>query len=271
MGMLTGRVAAITGGASGMGRSVALRFAAEGAHVVVLDLNEKLGDAVVEELKASGAERPVFQVVDVSSPESVRAAFNTVGSTTDGVDVLVTCAGIRSIAPPLELHETEWQQVLAVNLSGTFYCCQEAARQMVKKKRGAIVTVASTAGLRAYESRPAYSASNGGVIALTHSLARDLAPLGVRVNCICPGMTKTPFTAAYFEDENLVANLARVIPLGRPAEPEEIAAGALFLASELSSYVSGVILPIDGGHITAVTFDPGGAADSVFTRATPVR
>jgi NAD(P)-dependent dehydrogenase (short-subunit alcohol dehydrogenase family) len=268
MGMLDGRIAVVTGGASGMGRAVAERFSAEGARVAVLDTNQDLGQEVADKLVRDGYSGTFFMRVDVGSAEDVAAAFAEIASYAGQVDTLVNCAGIREIVSPLELEAGDWERIVAVNLSGTFYCCQQAARQMVAKGHGTIVNISSTAGLRAYENRPAYSASKSGVLGLTQSLARDLAPRGIRVNCICPGMTRTPFTERYFEDGNFRQNIPLVVPMGRYAEPEEIASGALYLTSELSSYVSGAVLPIDGGHTTVATFNVMGLTDSAFSAST---
>jgi NAD(P)-dependent dehydrogenase (short-subunit alcohol dehydrogenase family) len=227
--MLDGRVAAITGGASGIGRAIAMRFASEGARVAILDMNAESAEEVIAELLDAGAREPFFVEIDVRDGDSVDAVFNEIARRAGGVDILVTSAGIRTISDPLDLDRDQWEREIGVNLTGTFYCCQAAARQMVQSGRGgAIVTISSTAGLLAYENRPAYCASKFGVIGITKSLARDLGSRGIRVNSICPGLTRTPFTEAFFSDEDLIRSLPQIVPLGEPGTPDVIADGALF-------------------------------------------
>lgn len=263
--LLENKVAAVTGGASGIGREIALTYAREGAQVVVLDVNAAQAEAVVEEVRDAGGREPFSVRVDVRSGESVDEAFATVADRAGGVDVLVNSAGVREIAHPLELDRGEWDNVLAINLTGTFYCCQAAGRQMVGRGGGAIVNLSSAAGLMAYENRPAYTASKFGVIGITKSLARDLGAQGIRVNAICPGLMRTPFTEFYFTDEEFVQNIPRVVPLGTYGVPQYIAQGALFLASDMAQYVTGVVLPIDGGATVASTFNLSTKKDSPFS------
>ena len=264
--MLNERVAAITGGASGIGRATALRFASEGARVAILDTNGDLAEELVAEIVEAGGAEPFHVPADVADGDSVDAAFAEIERRAGSTDVLVTSAGIRAISDPLELDRDRWEREIAVNLTGTFYCAQAAARQMVASGRGgSIVTISSTAGILAYENRPAYSASKFGVIGITKSLARDLGSRGIRVNCICPGLMRTPFTEAFFADEDLVRSLPRIVPIGTPGTPDVVADGALFLASDLSRYVSGVVLPIDGGQSTVASFNVAGKADSPFS------
>lgn len=263
--LLENKVAAITGAASGIGREIALAYAAEGAQIVVLDVDSQRGEAVVEELRGASGRDPFYVPIDVRSGESVDEAFGTIAERAGGVDIAVNSAGVREIAHPLELDRAEWDNVLAINLTGTFYCCQAAGRQMVARGGGAIVNISSTAGLMAYENRPAYTASKFGVIGITKSLARDLGPLRIRVNAICPGLMRTPFTEFYFTDEEFVQNIPRVVPLGTYGLPTYIAQGALFLASDMAQYVTGVVLPIDGGHTIATTFNLSTKKDSPFS------
>ena len=239
--LLEGRVALVTGAGSGIGREIAELFAREGARVVGLD---RTGEALLH--------------ADVRNPAEVEAAVAQVGE----LDVLVNCAGVREIGDVYSLPADEWENVIAVNLSGTFYCCQAAARRMRETGGGAIVNMSSVGGLIGLSHRPAYTASKHGVVGLTKSLARDLAPDGIRVNAICPGLIRTALTEQYFADEAFERNLTTIVPQGRHGEASEVAAAALFLASDLASYVNGVALTVDGGWLAEKSFAAAEAADS---------
>jgi NAD(P)-dependent dehydrogenase (short-subunit alcohol dehydrogenase family) len=162
----------------------------------------------------------------------------------------------------------EWDNVIAVNLSGTFYCCQAAARHMRESGRGAIVNIASVGGLIGLARRPAYTASKHGVVGLTKSLARDLGPAGIRVNAICPGLVRTPLTEQYFAEAAFEAGLETVVPQGRVGTAGDVADAALYLASDQSGYVNGVALTVDGGWLAEKSFAAGEAAAATFLAAT---
>jgi NAD(P)-dependent dehydrogenase (short-subunit alcohol dehydrogenase family) len=257
--MLKNKVAVVTGAGSGLGRGIALRFKAEGASIVALDRDLEAARRVADELGGS-AEGHRAIGVDVSAADEVTGAFEEIGR----LDVLVNSAGIREIRPPLELAAEEWDRVIAVNLSGTFYCSQAAARRMSAEGSGSIVNISSVTGLTGFALRPAYSASKAGILGLTRSLSQDLAPLGVRINAICPGLISTPLTEAYLEDDDFIRRLSMTIPMARAGEPEDIAQAALYLASDMSKFVTGIALPVDGGFVAAGTFDPTGEG-SAFT------
>ena len=242
--LLQDRIALVTGSASGIGADVAALFAVEGATVVGFD-------------RADG---------DVRVPADVERAVSAAAERHGRIDVVVNSAGVREIGDPVSLPTAEWDNVLAVNLSGTFYVCQSAARHMRESGGGAIVNIASVGGLIGLSHRPAYTAAKHGVVGLTKSLARDLAPDRIRVNVICPGVIRTPLTESYFDDASFEASLATTVPLGRVGQPRDVANAALYLASELSSYVTGVALPVDGGWLAEKSFVSGDAA-STFLRA----
>lgn len=265
---LRGKVIAITGGGSGLGREMALLFARQGARVAVLDRAADSARAVVDELNADQGQEHLALTVDVSSAQDVNETFDRLAREASGVYGLVNSAGIREIASVLELTPAEWERVLAVNLSGTFYCSQAAARQMLASGTGAIVNISSVAGLVAFDNRPAYTASKAGVVGLTKSFAKELAPRGVRVNAICPGLMRTPLTESYFEDEQFERNIGVTVPLGRPGLPHEIAEIALFLLSPASSLISGVALAADGAFMASGTFDIS-QGDSPFRKSRP--
>ncbi len=232
---LTGKVALVTGGLSGIGAAVARRFAEEGATVVVADIAAGEGDALR---------------MDVADAAQVGAGFTAVEARHGRLDLLVHCAGIARDIPFLETPLAVFDQVVAVNLRGTFLVCQAAARMMARTGAGSIVTIGSVSGMRGNVGRAAYGASKGGVATMTQVMAVDLAGHGVRVNCIAPGPVETAMVAAV-HDAEIRAAWTQAIPLARYGTPEEIAAAALFLCSDEASFVTGHVLAVDGGFLGA--------------------
>ncbi len=262
--LLEQRVAVITGASGGIGRQIALLFAAEGARVAACDRDRDAGELLVEELRAAGAEQPFFVGGDVRSADEVESAAETIVRKAGRIDLLVSCAGVREIGDVYELAAAEWENVIAVNLSGVFYWCRSAARRMRETGGGSIVNIASVGGLVGLSHRPAYTASKHGVVGLTKSLARDLAADGIRVNVICPGLIRTALTEPYFADERFERGLELVVPQGRAGTPGEVAQAALYLASDLASYVTGSALTVDGGWLAEKSFASTGEGASTF-------
>lgn len=245
---LADRPVLVTGAASGIGRATCARLGAEGARVALLDRNADLLATVVRDLGGGLA-----LVADVSDEDAVRAAVERAATAFGGLHGLVTCAGIfdPDDGPPLaNVTRETFERTLAVNLTGTFLVVKHALPHLARGG-GAIVTIGSTAGLRGHGLGSGYTASKGGVIALTRLVAFQYGSQGVRANCICPGATDTPMTGGAFKQAEWVARLKRSVPLGRAAEPEEIGNVACHLLSDDASYLNGQIIAVDGGGSAA--------------------
>lgn len=241
---LKGKNVLVTGGASGIGQATAARFLDEGCAVCVLDRSAEARARVAEELPGLAA----VLDADVAVMGQVRKAFQEAVDRMGSVDVLINNAGISIRHDFLDISAEDWDTVLGVNLTGVFNVAQTAARHMVDKGSGVILNTASTAGNNGYPHYADYSASKGGVIALTQAMALELAPV-VRVNAISPGYVLTPMQRAEYSDEMLAA-VNRKIPMGRHAKPEEIAALFAFLASEDAAFATGQVYVMDGAETT---------------------
>jgi meso-butanediol dehydrogenase/(S,S)-butanediol dehydrogenase/diacetyl reductase len=241
---LEGKKVVVTGGASGIGQATAARFVEEGCAVCVFDHSADARTRVRRELPRLAA---VIDA-DVSRLEQVQAAFAEATECMGAVDIVINNAGISIRHDFLDITPEEWGRVLDVNLKGVFYVAQTAARHMVEKGSGVILNTASTAGSTGYPHYADYSASKGGVIALTYAMALELAP-AVRVNAVSPGYVLTPMQRAEYSDAMLEA-VNRKIPLGRHCKPEEIAALFAFLASEDAAFATGQVYVMDGAETT---------------------
>jgi len=250
MSDMAGRTAVVTGASSGIGRATALALAGAGAAVALLDLpGSGLGD-IADLCRGAGARATAIEA-DVGDSAAVADAFARAEGV-GAVDAVFHGAGISTVVPAVETSDEQWARQLRTNLTGTFHVLRAAARLMIGRRRGAIVTTASELALTGQAGYFAYTASKGGVLAMTRVLAAELAPYGVRVNSVCPGAVQTPLLAAEFEladDPALERELCeRTIAFGRIARPEEIASAVLFLLSDCSSYMTGSQLVVDGGR-----------------------
>jgi NAD(P)-dependent dehydrogenase (short-subunit alcohol dehydrogenase family) len=253
---LKGRAAIVTGAGSGIGAATALLFHRLGAEVVAADLDLAAAERTAAAAASAGGSDEGGGVravaVDVRDEESVKAMIDVAQGLAGRLDVLVNVAGIGSTTRAPDTALRDWEEVFAVNVTGTFLCCKHALRHMVEQGDGAIVNVASVAGLVGLRSRAAYCASKGAVIALTRALAVDHVGDGVRVNSICPGTVDSPWVRRLIDDagESLEELRARQ-PMGRLGTTEEIAQAALYLASDASRFCTGTALVVDGGLTAA--------------------
>ena len=252
-GRLEGKVAVITGAASGQGRAAARLFAKEGARVVVADLNDEGAQEVVRDITDSGGEAATARV-DVSREAEVEDMIRQAVEEFGRLDVLFNNAGVgysasdrMKMASVVETPEKDWDAILAINLKGVAMGCKHAIPIMEEQGGGAIVNNASINALVGLPGADAYTAAKGGIVSLTRVLAVDWGPKNIRINCICPGGVETPMIAPVLSDEQVLSLMRESTPLGRLARPEEIAQVALFLASDEASYLNGAIIPVDGG------------------------
>jgi NAD(P)-dependent dehydrogenase (short-subunit alcohol dehydrogenase family) len=246
---LKDKVAIITGSGSGIGRAAALIFARERAKVVVADIDESAAKKTVEEIEANGGEAIPFQV-DVTDESRVKEMAETVRGKYGKLNVLFNNAGMQNIGTVSQVTEEDWDKVFAVNVKSVLFCSKYAIPLMIESGGGSIVNVGSVAGVVGVPNLAAYCAAKGAVIALTRNMALDLAAHKIRVNCINPGTTLTPLIQELLKtDDTEAKRQARLAkyPIGRFGHPDEIAAAALFLASDEASFSTGSALHVDGG------------------------
>lgn len=252
-GRLAGKAAIVTGGAVGIGRATCRLFAAQGCAVGVLDVDGAAARTCAEEIVADGR-RAVALEANVTVLDDAINAVSEIEKAFGGLDVLVNNAGVIGRGTVESTDEAEWHRVLAVNLTGVFLMSKASVPAMRRRGGGSIINVSSAAGLAAWYDQAAYDASKGGVVNLTRSMALDLARDGIRANCLVPAHVVTPMSENFIAAGGAEARAARertlaAIPMGRFCEPEEIAQGAVFLASDESSYATGSTLVLDGGYL----------------------
>lgn len=244
------RVAVVTGGGSGLGESIAVQFGRDGHRVAVLDINGDGADKVAAEIQANGGQALAVRV-DVAEPDSVTAAFDTVRSAYGTVGILVTSAALGGFTRFDRITLEEWNRYLAVNLTGTFLCMQNVLTDMVGAEWGRIVTISSAAGQKGASRQGHYSATKGGVIALTKSVALDYASKGITVNTVPPFVVDTPMLREQQRENKLppAEFLMKAIPAGRLGTGEDIAAMCGFLCSDAAGYVTGQVIGVNGGAV----------------------
>jgi NAD(P)-dependent dehydrogenase (short-subunit alcohol dehydrogenase family) len=246
---LEGRVALVTGGASGIGRATATLFAERGASVMIADLDARAAATAASEISSESDARVEAVGVDVSDPEQVAAMVSAAVAAFGRLDLAVNNAGTPGTFAPLPDQRLEdWQRTVAVNLTGTFLCVQAEVPAIIDAGGGAIVNVASAAGLIGFANLPAYVASKHGVVGLTKSVALEYARSGIRVNAVCPGNVHTPMLEGFVGgDQKALQGMGKVTPVGRLARPSEIAEAILWLCSDAASFVTGHAMAVDGG------------------------
>ena len=246
----TGRVAVITGAASGMGLAIARQLAAQGARVGLLDMQGEAAQRAADTLRESGATALAAEA-DVTDRTAVDAALNKVRAQLGPIEIMVTSAGLDAFEPFTEIARESWERVLAVNLTGTFHCLQAAVSDMIEARWGRMVTIASSSAQSGAPRMAHYVASKAGVIGLTKALALDLAAYGITVNCVPPGVIDTPMLrrAETGGEIGKLEKVARMIPVGRLGTPEEIAAACGFLCSDEAAFITGQVLGVNGGMV----------------------
>ncbi len=245
---LSNKVVIVTGGGSGLGRDISLSMARAGASVAVADINGVAGQGTVDEIAGMQGEAILVQL-DVANCRAVTEMCDAVVARLGAIHILVNSAGITKRLPPLEFPEEDFDRIIAVNLKGTFLCCQACARQMAKQGGGKIVNLTSIGGTVALPNTVAYCASKGGVVQMTRALALDLAPYKINVNAVAPSLANTPIAATVFQNEKTLEWFLSKVPLGRLCQPEDVSAAVLFLSSPASDFITGHIMAVDGGYV----------------------
>ncbi|MBR6066263.1 MAG: 3-oxoacyl-ACP reductase FabG [Bacteroidales bacterium] len=244
MKRLENRVAIITGGTAGIGAATAIKFAQEGAKVILWARNAERGNAFIEKMKGMGLEAE-FDAIDSSNYEAVCEAAKRVNDKYGKIDILINNAGITNDSTLKKMTIEQWQQVIDINLSGSFYCIKAITPYMLEKGYGRIVNASSVVALYGNFGQTNYVATKAGLIGMTKTLARELGKKGITVNAVAPGFIETDMVAKM--PENVLDGMRAKVPVGRLGQPEEIASAYLFLASEEAAYINGATLSVDGG------------------------
>ena len=244
--LLKDRVAIITGGARGIGRQIALSFAKEGADIALCDVNAEALAVTQKDIEAMGR-KAVTGVVDVTKSDQVESFVQKTLDKFGKIDILVNNAGITKDGLLVRMSESDWDAVIAVNLKGAFNCTKAVSKIMMKQRDGRIVNMASIIGIMGNAGQANYAASKGGLIALTKTVAKELASRNVRANAIAPGFIQTEMTAKL--PDNVKSEMLKFVPLARFGTVQDVANLALFLASDNSSYITGQVIQVDGGMV----------------------
>jgi len=244
MKRLENKVAIVTGGAAGIGKATATRFAQEGAKVVIWDLDEQHGNDLVKELTNQG-HTAVFGKVNTANYQEIETAAKSVFAQFGSIDILINNAGITRDSSLKKMTIEQWQQVIDINLTGVFYCTKIISEYMLQKGYGRIINASSVVGLYGNFGQTNYVATKSGLIGMTKTLGRELGRKGITVNAIAPGFIATEMVAKM--PENVIQNMQEKVPVGRLGKPEEIASAYLFLASDEAAYINGTVLSVDGG------------------------
>ena len=251
---LEGKSAVVTGAGSGIGRSIAIALAKQGAHVDVLEINDKASIETVNLIRSEGGQAELISC-NVTDHDQVQSVFEHIGNSHNGLDCLINNAGIAHVGNIMNTSEAEFDHVLDVNLKGVFNCLKGGVRQMLNSGGGSIINIASTVATMAINDRLAYSTSKGGVLAMTYSVAKDHLKDNIRCNAIQPGRIHTPFVDGFIEKnypdnkDEMFRKLSEYQPVGRMGKPEEVAAMAVFLCSDEASFITGTPFPVDGGTL----------------------
>ncbi len=255
---LSGKVAIVTGAASGIGRASAIAFARAGARVVVADWNDHSGEDTVAAIAAEGNEA-FFVRLDVSKEADIQRMVEATVALWGGIDVLFNNAGVLLVKPLEEMTEEEWDRVMSINVKAAFFAIKHVLSHMRRRGGGAILNTGSVGSFVGQVGTPVYSASKGAIALLTKSLALDYGRDGIRVNCLCPGITDTPMLREHLghgdEGETRIRSRLSRVPLGRILSPEDVARAALYLVSEDSAGITGILHVVDGGYLAAAEYD----------------
>ncbi len=246
--ILDKRVAIITGSGTGIGKATALLFAKEGANVILFGRRDEKLKEVKDEIKDSHGKDAITVPGDVTNIDDIKSLVNTTLERYGKIDILINNAGTFRTTEFLDIDITEWDRVMNSNLKGVFLITKEVIPHMLDKKGGVIVNIASILGMVAVPNATAYNSSKGGLIMFTKSIAAEYAKHNIRANCICPGLVATPMTKDFMSEQDTMKEVIKGYPLGRFGKADDIAYPCLFLASEWSSWITGAILPVDGGY-----------------------
>ena len=243
---INGKIALITGGARGIGRFISEELASQGAHVILADINLDGAEKTAIGIKSAGGQASAVRI-DVANATDVRGVFDSILKEYKPVDIVVNNAGITRDGLLVRMKEVDWDLVLNINLKGSFLCSQQAAKQMMKQKSGSIINIASIVGVMGNFGQSNYSASKSGLIGFTKTLAREVAPRGIRANAVAPGFIDTEMTKVL--EESVRSKLIEQIPLARLGQPEDVANCVSFLVSENASYITGQVINVNGGML----------------------